>query len=110
MVGNVILYFSVLSAAFKLKVPLPPYLPPAEQSSSTLGEQENEPVLRTSLIVGDPGLGHYATGGHEAPRCETLAATAIFCVRLDDERCHSRAGLPGSYVARSVWGYWLNYY
>jgi len=36
MVGNVILYFSVLSAAFKLKVPLPPYLPPAEQSRQRL--------------------------------------------------------------------------
>ncbi|THG95980.1 hypothetical protein EW026_g5766 [Hermanssonia centrifuga] len=30
MVGNVILYFSTLAAAFRLKSPLPPYLPPAE--------------------------------------------------------------------------------
>jgi hypothetical protein len=30
MVGNVILFFSVLSSAFILKKPLPPYLPPAE--------------------------------------------------------------------------------
>lgn len=36
MVGNVILFFSVLSAGFKLKVPLPPYLPPAEQSRQRL--------------------------------------------------------------------------
>ena len=36
MVGNVILYFSVLSAAFKLKTPLPPYLPPAEDSRQRL--------------------------------------------------------------------------
>ncbi len=32
MVGNVILYFSVLASAFRLKSPLPPYLPPAEDS------------------------------------------------------------------------------
>ncbi|CCM03886.1 uncharacterized protein FIBRA_06037 [Fibroporia radiculosa] len=32
MVGNVILYFSTLAAAFRLKSPLPPYLPPAEEA------------------------------------------------------------------------------
>lgn len=32
MVGNIILYFSTLSAAFSLKSPLPPYLPPAEDA------------------------------------------------------------------------------
>ena len=36
MVGNVVLYFSVLSAAFKIKAPLPPYLPPAERSRQRL--------------------------------------------------------------------------
>jgi hypothetical protein len=36
MVGNVILYFSVLSSAFQLKKPLPPYLPPAERSRQRL--------------------------------------------------------------------------
>ncbi|KAF8608644.1 hypothetical protein BDV93DRAFT_433325 [Ceratobasidium sp. AG-I] len=36
MVGNVILYFSTLSAAFQLKSPLPPYLPPAEQARQKL--------------------------------------------------------------------------
>ncbi|KAG9096669.1 hypothetical protein FRC06_008439 [Ceratobasidium sp. 370] len=36
MVGNVILYFSTLSAAFQLKTPLPPYLPPAEQARQKL--------------------------------------------------------------------------
>jgi hypothetical protein len=35
-VGNVILYFSTLSAAFQLKSPLPPYLPPAEQARQKL--------------------------------------------------------------------------
>ncbi|KAJ3001103.1 hypothetical protein NUW54_g6642 [Trametes sanguinea] len=36
MVGNVILYFSTLAAAFRLKSPLPPYLPPAENSRQRL--------------------------------------------------------------------------
>ncbi|KAL5528798.1 hypothetical protein ACEPAF_7935 [Sanghuangporus sanghuang] len=42
MVGNVILYLSVLSAAFKLKTPLPPYLPPAEKSRQRLVEAIRE--------------------------------------------------------------------
>ncbi|THH31394.1 hypothetical protein EUX98_g2773 [Antrodiella citrinella] len=36
MVGNIILYFSVLASAFRLKSPLPPYLPPAEESRRRL--------------------------------------------------------------------------
>jgi hypothetical protein len=36
MVGNIILYFSVLASAFKLKAPLPPYLPPAERAQQRL--------------------------------------------------------------------------
>ncbi|KAJ8586641.1 hypothetical protein M405DRAFT_743289 [Rhizopogon salebrosus TDB-379] len=36
MVGNIILYFSTLSSAFRLKAPLPPYLPPAEKSRERL--------------------------------------------------------------------------
>ncbi|KAH9940360.1 uncharacterized protein BXZ73DRAFT_42666 [Epithele typhae] len=36
MVGSVILYFSTLAAAFRLKSPLPPYLPPAEEARSRL--------------------------------------------------------------------------
>ncbi|CED83992.1 Predicted membrane protein [Phaffia rhodozyma] len=32
MTGNVLLYFSTISSAFKLKVPLSPYLPPAEEA------------------------------------------------------------------------------
>lgn len=38
MVGNIILYFSVLSSAFRLKAPLPPYLPPAAKSQERLVE------------------------------------------------------------------------
>ncbi|KDQ07157.1 hypothetical protein BOTBODRAFT_167215 [Botryobasidium botryosum FD-172 SS1] len=36
MVGNVVLYFSTLASAFRLKAPLPPYLPPAEKSRQHL--------------------------------------------------------------------------
>lgn len=36
MVGNIILYFSTLSSAYRLKVPLPPYLPPAEKARQNL--------------------------------------------------------------------------
>lgn len=43
MVGNVILYFSTLAAAFRLKSPLPPYLPPAETARQRL---VREPVAR----------------------------------------------------------------
>ncbi|KAK0240849.1 hypothetical protein EDD85DRAFT_816543 [Armillaria nabsnona] len=36
MVGNIILYLSTLASAFRLKAPLPPYLPPAEKSREQL--------------------------------------------------------------------------
>ncbi|KAG2365373.1 hypothetical protein BDR07DRAFT_1398873 [Suillus spraguei] len=36
MVGNIILYFSTLASAFRLKAPLPPFLPPAEESRERL--------------------------------------------------------------------------
>lgn len=36
MVGNIVLYFSVLASAFRLKAPLPPYLPPAENARLAL--------------------------------------------------------------------------
>ena len=36
MVGNIILYFSTLASAFRLKAPLPPYLPPAEKARQRL--------------------------------------------------------------------------
>jgi hypothetical protein len=36
MIGNVVLYFSILSSAFRLKTPMPPYLPPAEISRRRL--------------------------------------------------------------------------
>jgi len=36
LAGNIILYFSTLASAFRLKAPLPPYLPPAEKSRQRL--------------------------------------------------------------------------
>ncbi|KAG1889875.1 Fusaric acid resistance protein-like-domain-containing protein [Suillus subluteus] len=36
LVGNIILYFSTLASAFRLKAPLPPYLPPVEESRERL--------------------------------------------------------------------------
>lgn len=36
MAGNIILYFSTLASAFRLKAPLPPYLPPAEKARERL--------------------------------------------------------------------------
>jgi hypothetical protein len=36
MSGNIILYFSTLASAFRLKAPLPPYLPPAEKTRQQL--------------------------------------------------------------------------
>ena len=36
MAGNIILYFSTLASAFRLKAPLPPYLPPAEKARQRL--------------------------------------------------------------------------
>ncbi|KZO95671.1 hypothetical protein CALVIDRAFT_482456 [Calocera viscosa TUFC12733] len=48
MVGNVILYFATLSAAFRLKSPLPPYMPPAEQSRLRLIEALRSVDTRSS--------------------------------------------------------------
>jgi hypothetical protein len=53
-VGNIILYFSILSAAFRLKAPLPPYLPPAEAArqrlvSFSLSSQNRSPRLKIML-------------------------------------------------------------
>lgn len=36
MVGNVMLAFTTISAGFKLKAPMPPYLPPAERARQRL--------------------------------------------------------------------------
>ncbi|KAF9038642.1 Fusaric acid resistance protein-like-domain-containing protein [Panaeolus papilionaceus] len=53
MVGNIMLSFSTLAAAFRLKAPLPPYLPPAEKSRQRLVEaiRKLEVVKRRDVKV-----------------------------------------------------------
>lgn len=61
MVGNVILYFSVLSSAFQLKKPLPPYLPPAERSRQGLVERLKElPIVKERKVQSSRQLLYFA--------------------------------------------------
>ncbi|THH02540.1 hypothetical protein EW145_g6738 [Phellinidium pouzarii] len=61
MVGNIILYFSVLSGAFKLKAPLPPYLPPAEKSRQRLVEAiQRLDIVRNRDVKGSRQLLFFA--------------------------------------------------
>ncbi|WVF67567.1 hypothetical protein IAT40_002325 [Kwoniella sp. CBS 6097] len=53
MAGNVILYFYTLSAGFRTRTPLPPYLPPAEQARQTLVQAiRNLDVVRRRSVRG----------------------------------------------------------
>lgn len=56
MVGNVILYFSVLASAFRLKSPLPPYLPPAEKARQRL--VRTAPIYFESVLTVPLCIGH----------------------------------------------------
>jgi len=61
MVGNIILYFSVLASAFRLKSPLPPYLPPAEESRRRLVDAIRQlDVIRNRDIHGSRQLLFFA--------------------------------------------------
>ncbi|KAI0765646.1 Fusaric acid resistance protein-like-domain-containing protein [Trametes elegans] len=61
MVGNVILYFSTLAAAFRLKSPLPPYLPPAEDSRQRLVDAIRKlEVVRSRDVKGSRHLLFFA--------------------------------------------------
>ncbi|KZT41476.1 hypothetical protein SISSUDRAFT_981821 [Sistotremastrum suecicum HHB10207 ss-3] len=61
MVGNVLLYFSTLSSAFRLKTPLPPYLPPAEKSRQRLVEAiRNLDIVRNRDVQGSRQLLYHA--------------------------------------------------
>lgn len=61
MVGNIILYFSVLSSAFRLKAPLPPYLPPAEKSQQRLVDAiRNLDVVKNRDVKGSRQLLFFA--------------------------------------------------
>jgi len=61
MVGNIILYFSTLASAFRLKAPLPPYLPPAEKARQQLVEAIRRlDVVRKREIKGSRQLLYFA--------------------------------------------------
>ncbi|EJD47000.1 hypothetical protein AURDEDRAFT_184209 [Auricularia subglabra TFB-10046 SS5] len=61
MVGNVILYFSTLSSAFRTKAPLPPYLPAAEPARQQLVAKMRElPVVRNREVKGSRQLLYFA--------------------------------------------------
>jgi len=48
MVGNIMLSFSTLASAFRLKAPLPPYLPPVEKARLRLVD-----AIRELDIIGN---------------------------------------------------------
>jgi len=61
MVGSVVLYFAILSASFRLKAPLPPYLPPAENSRRRLVDAiRNLPVIRNNEVQSSQQLLYFA--------------------------------------------------
>ncbi|KDQ27334.1 hypothetical protein PLEOSDRAFT_1064671 [Pleurotus ostreatus PC15] len=61
MVGNIILYFSTLASAFRLKAPLPPYLPPAEKARQRLVDAIRQlDVVRTRDVKGSRHLLFFA--------------------------------------------------
>ncbi|KAJ7678691.1 hypothetical protein B0H17DRAFT_102075 [Mycena rosella] len=61
MVGNIILSFSTLASAFRSKAPLPPYLPPAEESRQRLlAAIRNLDVMRNRDIKGSRQLLFFA--------------------------------------------------
>jgi len=61
MAGNIILYFSTLASAFRLKAPLPPYLPPAEKARQQLVEAIRRlDVVRNRDIKGSRQLLYFA--------------------------------------------------
>ncbi|KIK69372.1 hypothetical protein GYMLUDRAFT_35450 [Collybiopsis luxurians FD-317 M1] len=61
MAGNIILFFSVLASAFRLKAPLPPYLPPAEESRQQLVNAiRNLEVVRNRDVKGSKQLLFFA--------------------------------------------------
>ncbi|OCF31531.1 hypothetical protein I316_06730 [Kwoniella heveanensis BCC8398] len=62
MAGNVILYFYTLSAGFRTRTPLPPYLPPAEQARQTLVQaiRDLDVVRRRSVRGGGRHLLYFA--------------------------------------------------
>ncbi|KAG9292181.1 hypothetical protein G9A89_023901 [Geosiphon pyriformis] len=54
LVGNMLLYFYILAAALRLKTPLPPYLPPADQARRRMVQKIRDlPVVRQRVVEGN---------------------------------------------------------
>ncbi|KAF9195625.1 hypothetical protein BGZ50_004023 [Haplosporangium sp. Z 11] len=52
MVGNVLLYFYTIASALRLKTPLPPYLPPANQARLRLIQKIRQlPVVQNKVVM-----------------------------------------------------------
>lgn len=105
MAGNIILSFSTLAAAFRLKAPLPPYLPPAEEARRRL---VSIALLRyhsysRNLYI---GRSHSKIGRRQKTRSERITATAFLCLRLDDEGSDDGARDTWANTARCIWGDW----
>lgn len=61
MVGNIILSFTLLASAFRLKAPLPPYLPPAERARQRLVEAiRNLEVVKNREVKASRQLLYFA--------------------------------------------------
>jgi hypothetical protein len=62
MAGSIILYFYTLSAGFRLRIPMPPYLPPAEAARERLVDaiRELDVVKRRSVRGGGRHLLFFA--------------------------------------------------
>ena len=52
MVGNVLLYFYTIASALRLKTPLPPYLPPANNARMRLIQKIRQlPVVQNKVVM-----------------------------------------------------------
>ncbi|KXN90635.1 hypothetical protein AN958_03875 [Leucoagaricus sp. SymC.cos] len=61
MVGNIILSFTLLASAFRLKAPLPPYLPPVERARQRLVDAiRNLDVVKNREVKGSKQLLYFA--------------------------------------------------
>ena len=106
MVGNIILSFSTLAAAFRIKAPLPPYLPPAEESRRRLvGLYTICSRERLSHPCGFvAGRSYSEVGCSKKARSERFAATPVLCLCVDDERSDNGARHSWPNTARCIWG------
>ena len=105
MVGNIILSFSTLASAFRLKAPLPPYLPPVEKSRQRL-------VDCHAFYPGFPWADGMIPIGrcYSETRCcqeswrERLTPASLFCLCSCHERCDPRTWVAGANLAKRVRG------